>query len=453
MNLFNLFKRKKKQEERSAVFGDYLLYNTASSYANNRAMLLSAVYRCVEVISDSIAQLPFEPYKLDSDGCKIKFRNHSTYNLLNVEPNQNMSKFTFMKTMVVSMLLTGNAYAYIQRDQKGNATALYYIPSELVTILKPQNINDTISYSITGMRNVVEDCNMIHILNFTSDGFEGISTLAYARKTLGLAMDAEANAEGFFKGGANVAGILKCNSPLTTKQKESLKSSWNSAFNGNTGTPNGVAVLDADLDFQSVTVNPSDAQLLETRQFNVIDICRFFGVSPVKAFDLSKSSYNTIEQMQLAFLTDTLQPLLEKFECEFQRKLYKPSERDSISVRFSTAPLLRADKQSQASYYNTLFQMGVMTINEIRRELDLPHLEDGDTSFVQVNVQTLKNAATASTTTDSTTTDSTTTEEESTTDSTKEDEESTEDSNTDDSDDITETDKKDLNTKTNEKTL
>ena len=391
---WKFWKKDKPEERSSGIFGEYLLYNSASSYANNKAMLLSAVYRCVEVISDSIAQLPFEPYRIDSDGCKIKFTSHPTYNLLNREPNQNMSKFTFMKTMVVSMLLTGNAYALIERDERGNAKALYYIPTELVTILKPQTITDTISYSITGMKNVVEDCNMIHVLNFTSDGYEGISTLAYARKTLGLAMDAEANAEGFFKGGANVAGLLKCNSPLTNKQKESLKSSWNSAFNGSTGTPNGVAVLDADLDFQSVTVNPSDAQLLETRQFNVIDICRFFGVSPVKAFDLTKSSYNTIEQMQLAFLTDTLQPLLEKLECEFQRKLYKPSEKDSITVRFSTAPLLRADKQSQANYYNTLFQMGVMTINEIRKELDLPHLENGDTSFVQVNVQTLKDATT-----------------------------------------------------------
>ena len=391
MSLFSWFKKEKPVEERS-MFGDYLLYNSASTYANNKAMLLSAVYRCTEVISDSVAQLPLEPYRIDSDGCKIKFTSHPTYNLLTREPNKNMSKFTFLKTMVVSMLLTGNAYALIDRDEKGNAKALYYIPTELVTILKPQNITDTISYSITGMKSVVEDCNMIHILNFTSDGYEGVSTLTYARKTLGLAMDAEANAEGFFKGGANVAGILKSNAPLTTKQKESLKSSWNSAFNGNTGTPNGVAVLDADLDFQAVTVNPSDAQLLETRQFNVIDICRFFGVSPVKAFDLTKSSYNTIEQMQLAFLTDTLQPLLEKFEGEFQRKLYKPSEKDNVVVRFSTAPLLRADKQSQANYYNTLFQMGVMTINEIRQELDLPHLENGNTSFVQVNVQTLKTA-------------------------------------------------------------
>lgn len=107
------------------------------------------------------------------------------------------------------MLLTGNAYAYIDRDERGNAKALYYIPTELVTILKPQTIRDTISYNITGMKNVVEDCNMIHILNFTSDGYEGISTLAYARKTLGLAMDAEENAEGFLRVVLTVLVFLK----------------------------------------------------------------------------------------------------------------------------------------------------------------------------------------------------------------------------------------------------
>jgi phage portal protein, HK97 family len=207
-----------------------------------------------------------------------------------------------------------------------------------------------------------------------------------------LASDAEANAQGFFRGGANVAGILKSSSPMTSKQKEGLKQSWNSAFNGVTGTPNGVAVLDADLSFQAVQINPADSQLLETRAFNVVDICRFFGVSPVKAFDLSKSSYNTIEQMQLAFLTDTLQPLIEKFEEEFKRKIFKPSEIDNIDVRFSTAPLLRADKQSLAQYYSTLFQIGVITPNEIRKELDFGELADGNESFVQVNVQSLKKA-------------------------------------------------------------
>ena len=194
---------------------------------------------------------------------------------------------------------------------------------------------------------------------------------------------------GFFKGGANLAGILKINSTLNTKQKEELKRSWQSAFSPSVGTPNGVAVLEGNMDFQPITVNPSDAQLLETREFNVIDICRFFGVSPVKAFDLSKSSYSTVEATELAFLTDTLAPLLEKIELEFERKLYKPSERDSIDVRFDTSSLLRADKGALASYYNTLFNIGVISPNEIRRQLDLQAIENGDETFVQVNIQPL----------------------------------------------------------------
>ena len=131
-----LFSRNKKQEERNSTF-DYLLYNSSGGFANSKAMQLSTVYRCVEVISDSIAQLPLEPYRVDSDGYKIKFTNHPTYRLLNAEPNSRMSKFTFIKTMVVSMLLKGNAYAYIERDNNGNATALHYIPADNVTIVKP----------------------------------------------------------------------------------------------------------------------------------------------------------------------------------------------------------------------------------------------------------------------------------------------------------------------------
>lgn len=150
--------------------------------------------------------------------------------------------------------------------------------------------------------------------------------------------------------------------------------------------------MEGNMEFQPVMVNPSDAQLLETREFNVIDVCRFFGVSPVKAFDLSKSSYSTVEATQLSFLTDTLQPLLEKIELEFERKLYKPSEKANIDIRFDTSVILRVDKASQAEYFKSLVLIGAMTINEVRKALDLPALENGDNSFVQVNTVTLNNA-------------------------------------------------------------
>lgn len=395
MGLFNFWKKKPiKEEERSYTpYGlNSLVYNTNSSYRNDKAMLLSTVYRCVDVIGDSVAQLPLEPYKIDENGYKRKYKEHPTYYLLNKEPNSSMSRFTFMKTLITSVLLNGNGYALIERDMNGNATSLKLIPSELVTVSRIDPLKEKIMYNVTGINKLIEPVNMIHILNFSYDGITGISTLQHARNTLGLASDSEAHAEGFFKGGANLAGIIKVQSSLTPKQKLDIKESWQSTFSPITGTPNGVAVLEGNMDFQPITVNPSDAQLLETREFNVIDICRFFGVSPVKAFDLSKSSYSTVEATQLAFLTDTLNPLLEKIELEFERKLYKPSERNSIDVRFDTSSLLRADKASQASYYNTLFQIGAITPNEIRKALDLEPLENGDKSFVQVNVQTLDNA-------------------------------------------------------------
>ena len=394
MGLFNLFSKKSKQqteEQRSySPFGlNSLIYNTSSGYVESKAMLLSAVYRCVDVISDSVAQLPLEPFKIDKNGFKRKYSEHSTYQLLNREPNEKMSRFTFMKTLITSVLLKGNGYAIIERDGKGDAIAIKLIPSELVTI---NELNGKTMYSITGYSQLIESVNMIHILNFSYDGLKGISTLSHARNTLGLATDSEAHASGFFKGGANLAGIIKLQTSLTPKQKLDIKESWQSTFSPVTGTPNGVAVLEGNMDFQPITVNPSDAQLLETREFNVIDICRFFGVSPVKAFDLSKSSYSTVEATQLAFLTDTLAPLLEKIELELERKLYKPSEKKNIDVRFDTSVLLRADKASLASYYNTLFQIGVISPNEIRKALDLEPIKNGDHTFIQVNTQTLDKA-------------------------------------------------------------
>lgn len=390
--MFGFGKKKQVTEERSSngLF-DFLLYNGTSGYTTDRSMLLSAVYRCVEVISDSVAQLPLEPYQMDAKGYKTKYISHTSYKLLNKEPNPRMTRFTFIKTLIVSTLLKGNGYAYIERDKTGNAIGLHIIPSDYVTIITPKKLNETVKYSVKGI-GIIESCNMIHILNFSYDGITGISTLQHARHTLGLTMDSEAHAAGFFKGGANLAGILKVDGNVSEKQRNDIKSAWQSAFNPQSGNPNGIAVIQGNMNFEPITVNPADAQLLETRQFNVIDVCRFFGVSPVKAFDLSKSSYSTVEATELAFLTDTLAPLLEKIELEFERKLYKPSEKDSIDVRFDTSTLLRADKQSLANYYRELFNIGVISPNEIRMQLDLPAIEGGDNTFVQVNIQPISRA-------------------------------------------------------------
>lgn len=197
----------------------------------------------------------------------------------------------------------------------------------------------------------------------------------------------------FFKSGASTAGVLTIEGArLTKEQKAQNYQEWENRTNPITGKPNGIVILEGNQKYQPITVSPKDSQLLESRQFNVVDICRFFSVSPVKAFDLSKSSYSTIEASQIEYLNDTVLPIVVKFENEINRKVFLKRERRFTKAEFNVQEMLRTDKASQASYWSTLFGMGVASPNQIKRDLNLPKIKDGDHHFVQVNVQTLDNA-------------------------------------------------------------
>ncbi|MBK5721368.1 phage portal protein [Dysgonomonas sp. Marseille-P4677] len=395
MKIFGIEIRKASKKEISET--------TASGYTGNRlflgsrenAMLLSTVYRCVDVISDAVAQLPLETFSIDSEGFKRPFIDHPVYSLMNDEPNEDMTRFTFFKTMVASILLKGNAYAYIERDSRGNAIQLIYLQSHQVNIVW---ILDSLGikrkrYQVVGFKDMVEPKDMIHFLNFSYDGIIGVSTLEHARQTLGISTDSETHAAKFFKGGANMAGVLTIEGTrLNQDQKNQNYKEWSARTDPATGNPNGIVILEGNMRYQPITINPKDSQLLESRQFNVVDVCRFFSVSPVKAFDLSNSSYATVEATQLGFLTDTAAPILTKIELELNRKLFKKSEKGKVKSEFNTTGFLRADKAAQGTYLNQMFQIGAMTPNEIRRENNLPKVEFGDNAFVQVNIQPLEKA-------------------------------------------------------------
>ena len=387
MRITELFRRKPKEQR--GLCSVALNYGNSSGRVNS--LQLGAVYRCVEVISDSVAQLPLSLYEVVSNG-ERPAREHPAFNLVSKEPSPTMSRFPFVKALVTSMLLQGNGYAYIRRDRLGNPAELVLISPSLVTITDTGEIGkpDRLSYNITGIGRVSAR-DMIHILNHTDDGVHGISTLTHAIQSLNLAWASEQHARGFFTGGANLGGILAVQGPMNQKQGEEIKQKWINSF-GQTGTPNGVAVLPGNMTFQPITVNPSEAQLLETRQYSVVDICRFFGVSPVKCFDLTHSSYSTVEATQLSFLTDTLAPILEKIELELERKLFREDEKFRIDVRFDVSALLRADMTSRANYMSSMFNMGAMSVNEVRAEMGLQPIDGGDTHFLQVNLQTLDKA-------------------------------------------------------------
>lgn len=360
--------------------------------SRSKPMLLSTVYRCVDLISDSVAVLPLKTYLLDEGGFKKEYKTHPAYMILDLEPNEDMTRFVFFKTLMASVLLTGNGYAYIERDRNLNLLQLIYIPTSQVTIVYITDKNGIMRkrYQVVGFKELVEPKDMIHVLNFSYDGIIGVSTLTHARQTLGIATKSEEHASGFFESGGAVSGILTVEGKRLDKtQKDQIYETWDERMSQH---PNGIAVLEGNMKYQPITVSPKDSQLLESRQFNVVDICRFFSVSPVKAFDLSKSSYSTVEATQLQYLTDTALAVITKIEQEINRKVFLRSERGRIIAEFDTSAILRTDKTAQAAYWKDMFYVGAASPNEIRRENNLSRVDNGDKVFVPVNTQTLDNA-------------------------------------------------------------
>lgn len=397
MKFFGLELRRASKKEISDVSA-WSSGGGAFLQSRSMPMLLSTVYRCVDLISGSVAVLPLETFKLDDEEFKTRYTTHPAYELLNLEPNENMTRYVFFKTLMVSVLLTGNGYAYIERDRRGNLLQLVYIPSNQVSIewITDSNGIRRKRYRVTGFRELVEPKDMIHVLNFSYDGIIGISTLTHARQTLNIATCSEEHAAGFFKGGGSLSGILKqiAGVRLDKTQKEQIYKTWEDRVNPSIGKPNGIMIVEANYDYQPISISPKDSQLLESRLFNVQDICRFFSVSPVKAFDLSKSSYSTVEATQLEYLTDTALAVITKIELEINRKVFLPSERRFVKAEFNTAAILRTDKAAQATYYKDLSYVAGITPNETRRELGYSKVKYGDEPFIQVNMQTLKRAVT-----------------------------------------------------------
>lgn len=377
---FGLTKKPREEKRDLSGLSFETLTPAMTSYARTQAMTLPVVYRCIQCLSTSVAQLPLQVLKIDSNGNKKPAINHPAYWLLSKEPSKYMTRHAMLSAVVASMHLKGNAYIYIKRDYNGNAESLEFLRPEAVTIIDDEK-RHIMAYA-HARYGWIEPSNIIHIVNYSNDGEHGISTLRYAEQSLELARRGEEHAKRFFESGASLNGIVTVNHVLSQKQKDEFLSKWRAKMNGGSN----VALLEADMDFKPIGVNPEDAQLLETRKYSVVDICRFFGVSPQKVYDMSNQSYKSLEANQLAFVTDTLQPLLEKIELEFERKLFLPSEKFKYDVRFDTSVLLRTDKKSLSEYYTKMFNLGVITTNDIRKRLHLEPVPKGDQPFIQSNL-------------------------------------------------------------------
>ena len=387
-----IFTRRKKEVEQPvaeerAVMLNGLSFNSWTSYSNEQALRLSAVYRSVETIANALAVLPFSVYKVDDDN-KTKVK-HSLSTILNLRPEKRFNHYEWMKLMMSSVLLKGNAFAYIQRDENLNVTSLTYIDADFVTpMIQPDG---SVKYLVAGMSQAIDQVNMIHLYIHLDSTYRGISVLKYASRSLETASEAEKHADNFFKSGANLSGIIKASSVLTNDQKKQIQDSWRGAFNTGSDNKVSVAVLPAGLDYQPISVTPEDSELLSTRKYNVVEIARFFGVPPFKLFEYEDASYNSLEWAQIMFLQDTILPLAEMVKAEFNLKLFKPSQIGKLMLDVDYSILMSTNKETEANYYQTLMVNGIISINEARYKLGYEPIDEniGDKHYMQLSMSSV----------------------------------------------------------------
>ena len=371
------FGKEKKEEKREL---QYVGCNASGalpffpSSNTNSAMNLSAVYRAVELISNSIATLPIKILISDESGNNEAETHPLNYVFSDRNTDNLISKFTLFKLLVQSVLLRGNGFALIER--KGNrVNSLRYLEPNDVQIVFDK-VRNTLYYDVPLIKKRVEPQDMLHFVMFSYDGIKGLSVLQNAARSLSIAHASENAAKGFFDNGMMINGILKVQGPVNQKQREDLRAAWNETYTAN---GSGIAILQGNMDYQTIQLSAKESQMLESRQFSVTDIARFFGVSPILLGDLSaKTNLNTFEALQNDFLVHTLQPYIVMIENELNRKLLKQSE-TNLSITLETNEILRIDKAAQSNYYSTLISSGVLSINEVRKEIGYNGIgEDGD---------------------------------------------------------------------------
>lgn len=337
------------------------------------AMQMTAVYSCVRILSETLAQLPLHVYRYNDTGGKDKYLKHPLYKLLHDEPNPDMTSFVFRETLMSHLLLWGNAYAQIIRNAKGEVLALYPLMPNKMTVNRDEkgrlyyiyhrDIDDT--PALGNENNVyLSPSDVLHIPGLGFDGLVGYSPIAMAKNAVGLAIATEEYGAKFFANGAAPGGVLE--HPGTIKDPQKVKESWNAAYQGSTNA-HRVAVLEEGMKYQSIGISPEQAQFLETRKFQINEIARIFRVPPHMVGDLEKSSFSNIEQQSLEFVKYTLDPWLIRWEMSLCRVLLSSSEKPTVFIKFNVEGLLRGDYEGRMKGYSIGIQNGFMSPNDVRR--------------------------------------------------------------------------------------
>lgn len=390
-----------KDSTAGSAYRFFLGGSTSGKNVNERsAMQMTAVYACVRVLSEAVAGLPLHLYRYTDKGSKEKAIDQPLYFVLHDEPNPEMTSFAFRETLMTHLLLWGNAYAQIIRNGKGEVVALYPLMPNRMTVDRDEKGQLYYEYqtSIDEARTTkggtvrLKPSDVLHVPGLGFDGLVGYSPIAMAKNAIGLAIAAEEYGSKFYANGAAPSGVLE--HPGTLKDPSKVRDSWNETFGGS-GNAHKIAVLEEGMKYTPISINPSEAQFLETRKFQIDEIARIFRVPPHMIGDLERSTFSNIEQQSLEFVKYTLEPWLVRWEQSMTRALISSGDKSKYFIKFNVDGLLRGDYQSRMNGYATARQNGWMSANDIREleNLDrIPAEEGGDLYLINGNMTKLADA-------------------------------------------------------------
>ncbi len=339
------------------------------------AIQVSTVYACVRVIAETVASLPLHLFEVKETGSD-KATKHPLYRLLHDEPNPEMTSFVFRETLLSHLLLWGNAYCQIVRNGRGQITALYPLLPDRMSVDRDPNGNLTYAYTTTDGKTIqIHPVNILHIPGMGFDGIVGYSPVAMERNAIGLGMAAEEYGSRFFSNGATPSGVLT--HPNTVKNPAALRQSWNAAYGGNANSGR-VAILEEGLKFERISMPNNEAQFLETRKFQVSEICRIFRVPPHLVGDLEHATFSNIEHQSISFGMHTIRPWLVRLEQGMNRALLSESEKGRFYVRFNMDGLLRGAYKERMEGYAIARQNGWMSANDIRELESMNPISDSE---------------------------------------------------------------------------
>ncbi|WP_319528978.1 phage portal protein [uncultured Cohaesibacter sp.] len=347
------------------------------------AMALSAVWSCVNLLSGTIGTLPLSVYRKDGES-RIEAVDHPLYSVLHESPNFNLTAVDFWEFMAAALELKGNAFARKVRTG-ARIVSLEPIYAE-VSVTKNNDGSLRYCWTEDGEHFDLLEDDVLHIRGFGGNALGGFSTLHFARHSFGIARAVDKSAGSTFKNGLRPSGALTFEKFLTDEQRKTANETLTEKFLGavNSGRP---LILEGGTKWEPLTLNPEDAQMLESRKFSVEEICRFFGVPPHMVGHTEKNtSFGTgLEQQTLSFIKFTLRRRLKRIEQALKKQLLSPADRAAgFYVEFNLEGLLRGDSKGRANFYQSGLNNGWLTINEVRRRENLSPVAGGDVPRMQM---------------------------------------------------------------------